>query len=288
MIWLIRVCFEFYYAKHLVHLKVSVPKSDSKLDKERETKKDFKEKIGMMNMFFKAIHKLNEAGMRDTILNFFFKHSKVSLEIIYHDGDVEFYIVTYKSYVNLVSQHITSVYTDAEILIMDPKDTIEIKPRGYTMRTASLNKESDDVFPVKTYKYLEDDPLNNFTNVFSGLNREDRAVFQVAIKPAGERWSRKAKRAAGLVAKGEYKKRRKLPFWMLGFLWNPVVALVTGPDNMVGGNNAPGASEGDSYKIFNQAETEAQKMMGEAASQQTYKAAIRVLVSSKQDKLAEQ
>jgi hypothetical protein len=34
------------------------------------------------------------------------------------------------------------------------------------MRGASLGKEKDDVFPIKTYKYLEDDPLNNFTNVF--------------------------------------------------------------------------------------------------------------------------
>ncbi len=84
-LWLIRVIFEFYYSKNLVHLKVSVPKSDSKLDKEKETKKDFKEKIGMMNMFYKAIHKLDEAGMKDTILNFFFRHSKVSLEIIYHE-----------------------------------------------------------------------------------------------------------------------------------------------------------------------------------------------------------
>ena len=113
-----------------------------------------------------------------------------------------FYIATYKSYVNLVSQHITSVYTDAEVLIIDEKDIVEIKPRGYTMRTASLNKESDDVYPMKTYKYLEDDPINNFTNVFSGLNKEDRAVFQVAIKPAGERWSKKAKKAARIGSKG--------------------------------------------------------------------------------------
>jgi len=34
-----------YYAKNLVYLRVRVPKADSKLDKEKETKKDFKEKI---------------------------------------------------------------------------------------------------------------------------------------------------------------------------------------------------------------------------------------------------
>jgi hypothetical protein len=31
--------------KTLVYMKVTLPKTDSKLDKEKETKKDFKEKI---------------------------------------------------------------------------------------------------------------------------------------------------------------------------------------------------------------------------------------------------
>jgi hypothetical protein len=34
------------------------------------------------------------------------------------------------------------------------------------MRGASLSKAHDDVYPIKTFKYLEDDPINNFTNVF--------------------------------------------------------------------------------------------------------------------------
>jgi hypothetical protein len=33
------------------------------------------------------------------------------------------------------------------------------------------------------------------------------------------------------------------------------------------GSTAPGATTGDSYKIFNQAETESQKMVGESAGQ---------------------
>jgi hypothetical protein len=58
---IMRFCFELYYAKNLRYLRVSLPRADSKLDKERETKKDFKEKIGLMSMFYKAIHKLTEA-----------------------------------------------------------------------------------------------------------------------------------------------------------------------------------------------------------------------------------
>lgn len=278
---IVRFSFELYYAKNLRYLKVTVPRADSKLDKEKETKKDFKEKIGMMSMFYKAIHKLSEAGLRDTILNGLFKHSKISLELVYEKWEVTFYVVTYKNYVNLVTQHLTSIYTDAEILIVDKKDYIDIKPQGYSMRAASLWKEHDDVYPIKTYKYLEDDPLNNFSNVFGWLDKEDKAVFQLVIKPDFDH-NKKALNASRLVAKWQYGKKRKNIFWFLGFLWNPFVAIFQWPDSMVdSGNWAPGASEWDAYKIFNQAETEAQKIMGEAAAQPAFLSSARVLVSSK-------
>ena len=284
----IRFLFELYYAKNLVYLKVTVPRTDSKLDKEKETKKDFKEKIWMMNMFYKAIHKLAEAWMRDTLLNIIFKHSKISLELIYENGEVSFYIVTYKTYVNLVSQHLTSVYNDAEILVVDKKDYIKIKPKGYSMRWASLWKEKDDVFPIKTYKYLEDDPINNFTNVFWWLNKEDKAVFQMVIKP-NFNFNKKAKKAAALVAKWQYKKKKKNPIGFLWFLRNPLVALVEWPEDMVDSwNNAPWANEWDAYKIFNQAETEAQKTMWESAWQPFFISSLRILVSSKIHKNAEE
>jgi len=278
----IRFIFELYYSKNLRYLKVTVPRADSKLDKEKETKKDFKEKIWMMSMFYKAIHKLSEAGLRDTFLNWIFGHSKISLELVYENGEVTFYVVTYKNYVNLITQHLTSIYTDAEILQVEKKDYIEIKPQWYSMRAASLGKEHDDVFPIKTYKYLEDDPLNNFSNVFGGLNKDDKAVFQIVIKPDFAH-NKDALNAARLVAKWQYGKKRKNIFGFLWFLWNPIVAIFQWPDSMVGWgwNNAPWASEWDAYKIFNQAETEAQKIMGEAAAQPAFKSSIRVLVSSK-------
>ena len=70
--------------------------------------------------------------------------------------------------------------------------------------TASIGKESDDVFPIKTYKYFEDDPLNNFTNVFGSLSDDDVAVYQIVTKPVGDSWNKHAKNAARLFAKGEY------------------------------------------------------------------------------------
>lgn len=288
----IRLAFELYYSKNLRYLQVTLPRADSKLDKEKETKKDFKEKIGQMSMFYKAVHKLSEAGLRDTLLNFFFWHSKIAMELVYDKGEVSFFIVTYENYVNLISQHITSIYNDAEILRVEKKEYVKLKQPGYKMRAASLGKEHDDVFPIKSFKYLEDDPINNFTNVFGWLAKDDKAVYQVVIKPTNSKWNKKALKAARMVAKGKYKKNKKLTFIRVIFkpftwIWNPLVAMVEGPEDMVGGNNAPGASEWDAYKIFNQAETEAQKIMGEAAAQPSFETSIRILVASKTHKQAE-
>jgi len=291
----IRFLFEIYYAKNLVYLKVTLPRADSKLDKEKETKKDFKEKIWMMTMFYKAIHKLSEAGLKDTLLNAIFGHSKISLELVYNKWEVHFYITTYKNFQNLVTQHLTSVYNDAEILAVDPKkDYVNLKEKWYHLKAASLWKEHNDFFPIRTFKYLEDDPLNNLSNVFGWLDKNDHAVFQLVIKPEGTSYNEKAIKASRDVAKWKYKKSKKLAnlgiiFKPLWFLFNPIVALISGPDNMVSWWNwAPGASEWDAYKIFNQAETEAQKIMWESASQPAFNTSIRILVSSKQKIKAEQ
>lgn len=286
LVKLVRVIFEVTWSKKLVYMKVTLPKADSKLDKEKETKKDFKEKIWMMSMYYKAIHKLSDAWLKDTVTDFFFDHSKVSLELAYENWELSFYIVTYEWYVNVVTQHITSIYNDAEVRIIDKeKEYIKIKPVWYTLRAASLWKDNDDVFPIRSFKYLEDDPLNNFTNVFSSLDKDDKAVYQIILKPVWSSWNRKAKNAAWLVAKWEYKKKSHIPF--LDFFWNPIVALVQWTDSMVKDSNAPGASSWDSYKIFNQAETEAHKIMWESAGQPWFRTSIRILVSSKTPKKAE-
>jgi hypothetical protein len=198
---LIRLLYEIYAARKLVYMKITLPRADSKLDKEKETKKDFKEKTGIMSIFYKGIHKISEATLTETLLNIIFNHSKISLEIAYDQGQVSFYAVTYADYMSLISQQITSNYPDAEVKIISKDEYGDIKPAGYTLRTASIYKTNDDIFPIKTYKYFEDDPLSSITNNIGNLKKTDRAVFQIVIKPLGSSWNKKAKKAAGDVAK---------------------------------------------------------------------------------------
>lgn len=288
---LIRIAYEIYAAKNLAYIRITLPRADSKLDKEKETKKDFKEKIGIMSIFYKGIHKISEATLAETILDTIFNHAKLSLEMVYHEGQVHFFIVTYKDYATLITQQVTSNYPDAEVRIVTAKEYGDIKPKGYTLRAASIGKANDDIYPIKTYKYFEDDPLSSLTNNIGNLKKNDHAAVQFVIKPVGSGWNRKAKKAASEVAKGSYKQGLK------GGLFMTVVQTVFGPIYWIlnrfvnnedsGDSGAPGASSGDSYKIFNQAEQEAQKMVGESAGQPGFEVSIRVLVASETPQSAE-
>jgi Type IV secretory system Conjugative DNA transfer len=280
---IIRLLYEVLLADQLVYMKVTLPRADSKLDKEQDTKKDFKEKIGIMTLFYKSIHTIGEISAWNTIMNFIFQHAKISLEMYYSQWQVHFYVSAYREHMTLIVQQITSNYPDAEVKIIKKTDLPEIKPVGYSLETASIGKRTDDIYPIKTYKYFEDDPLSSFTNNFWSLKKTDVAAIQIVIKPLSHSWNRHAKKAAWLVAKGEYKKGFK--FWIFGTAFNVIVAPISWffyrfLANEETSTNAPGASSGDSYKIFNQAETEAQKMVGESAGQPGFEASIRLLVSS--------
>lgn len=279
----LRLVYEVIMADRLVYMRITLPRADSKLDKERETKKDFKEKVGVMTVFYKSIHNLTQSSAWDTFMNFIFHHAKISLELFYHDGQVHFYVVGYKEHATLLIQQITSNYPDAEVKVIAKKDMPEIKPLGYTLQAASVWKETDDVYPIKTYKYFEDDPLSSFTNSFGSLKKTDVAVIQFVLKPLSHSWNKHAKKAAWLVAKGEY--RKGIKFGIFGSAFRFIVAPISWIlyrfiKNEETISTAPGASSGDAYKIFNQAETEAQKMVGESAGQPAFQGSIRILVAS--------
>jgi hypothetical protein len=198
---IIRLAYEVVMADRLIYMRITMPRADSKLDKERETKKDFKEKMGIMAIFYKSIHNLTQSSAWDTFMNFIFHHAKISLELFFHDGQVHFYVIGYKEHATLMIQQITSNYPDAEVRVIQKKDMPEIKPVGYTLQAASISKRTDDIYPIKTYKYFEDDPLSSFTNNFGSLKKTDVASIQYVLKPLSRGWNKKAKKAAGLVAK---------------------------------------------------------------------------------------
>lgn len=112
-----------------------------------------------------------------------------------------FFIVAYKRLFHTISQSLISIYPDAEVTIRKKSDFVDFRDHHSCIRTTSISKSEDRYFPIKTYKYFEEDPLSTFTNVFGGLKKTDIAVYQIIAKPLSHGYNRKAKKIAGDYSK---------------------------------------------------------------------------------------
>jgi hypothetical protein len=139
-------------------------------------------------------------------------------------------------------------------------------------------------FPIRFYEEMQDDPLNDISNVLSKLEKDERACMQLIITPEySDAWSKKVKRIASMKFKGkEDSWVARIP--ILSSFIRVLSGVATGTD---GDTFAPGASHGDSFVRMIQPEEELYKRMGQKAGMSGFRATVRILASAKTLRRAE-
>ncbi len=275
-----RLFYAEHEAKNMVYMKVTLPRSDSKIDQEKRTEKDFKEKLAIAEQFFRAVYEISELNLWNTIKTAIFQNDKISFEMFLENNELYFYVVTDRYYQNIVEKQITSFYPDAEITI---EKQYQIRPKKYFFNGFYLYLKEKNWFPIKTYKNIENDPLNDLTNALSKLEEDEKAAIQIIINPRPKGWQKKAEKFGTAMFK-----RQKTGFFqnipIFGWIWSGFATLIFGPDKAgaIGAStNQPGASGGDSYIRMLQTREEVAKRIGEKSTQVGFDTIIRVVASSK-------
>ncbi|MBI5754778.1 type IV secretory system conjugative DNA transfer family protein, partial [Candidatus Peregrinibacteria bacterium] len=269
--WAIRFLSEFIGRKNLVYMRITLPRADSKMDQEKDTKKDFKEIVGIMEQFFRSLYEIGELNLWNMIRVKLFNDAVISFELITKNKELQFYVVTYKYYSSIVEKQITAFYPDADIQY---EKSYEIKKSGHVLRNYFLYLKRSFWFPIRTYKLLEHDPLDDLSNVFSKMEEDEISVIQIAIRPKNPKWRKKALKMGSQMFKGKKKASG------IGMLNSIFVGLLSGYDAVKGGTNAPGASGGDAYVRMLQTEEETAKHVGEKCDQDGFDTVIRIFASS--------
>ena len=266
--------------KKLIFMKVILSRSDSKIDREQQTKKDFKEVVAIMQQLYRALYEVGELNIWNKIRSRLLKLDRISFEMYLEERELFFYVVTYPYYRSIVEKQVTTFYPDAEIEYTKP---ISLFEEGYNVKGYSMELMKESYFPIKSYKEMEDDPLNDLANVLDKVNQTERAGIQILISPKPNTWQKEAKEAGTLLFKGKKIKRKilkRIPIIgpILSFLFHGF-SKATG----VGGKtNAPGASGGDSYVRMLASEEEDAKKVGEKANQNGFNAYVRIVAASKE------
>lgn len=260
-------------------LKIRVPREDSAKDNEKKEEKDFKEKISVMEQCFRNIHELSELSLRNLIKTSLFDSNIVSFEIVAQNKLIDFYIVTPKIYRELLEKQITAYYPNADIV---PVEKYKLANKGHRLRMYFAYITQAFWYPFKTYKYTENDPLNDMTNIFSKLEEDEIAGLQVTLRPIRSRkYNRMIEKNASILYKG--KKVSKFHIPGLGFLNSIFVGLFFGYEKVV--KDKP--SEGGFVRMLQPLEERA-KRMGEKAAQPMFRTVIRFFASAKTISRAEE
>ncbi len=274
LIRIARIIYLHRTAKNLVYLKITLPRSDSKMDQERRTEKDFKEKVAIMSQLYRALYEIRELNLWNTIKTKIWQADNISFELFVEKQQLSFYVVMNKYYRSIVEKQITTFYKDADIKMSE--EPYELFTKGKKVKGFFMYAKRDFWFPINTYKVMEQDPLNNLANVLSKLSPDEKAGIQIIVNPAANsKWNKTTERMGTRL----FKKQSlplKIPIPIIGPILAFLINILKGVAS-AGKTNAPGASGGDSYIRMLAPKEEAYKKIGEKAGQVGFDTSIRII-----------
>lgn len=281
LLWFSRLQYHKKQHKDRLFLKITLPKEDSPKEKEKATEKDFREKIAVMAQFYRNLHETRELNLVNRIRVWLFEDNTFSFELVAHHKQVEFYITTPKYYEEIITKQVVAYYPSANV---EPVEEYNLKHNEDSKVKGFYAYQNNDYwFPLKTYKTVENDPLNDLTNVFTKTSEEEISVLQVVVRPRKDNWSRKAEKFGDAYFKGKKNPgAKKIP--ILGGLANILNGIVFGPDKM----KVDKADDGGGYVRMLQAKEDVAKRIGEKAGQSGFDTVIRLLASAKTEQRAEE
>jgi hypothetical protein len=275
----IRFTYQYRQSKKLIFLRITMPREDSQKDREKDTDKDFREKVGVMAQIYRNLHQTNKLDILNNLRTSFFLNNIFSFELVSHQKVLDFYVATPPFYKNIIEKQITSYYPDAEVQEMEKYNHI---PEGNNVKGFYSYTKNAPWFSIRTFKTLEEDPLNSLSNVFSGMEKDETAVMQILVRPRSNRWRKKAKKFGDAYFKGKNPGTFKLP--VLGPIFNIFKGIFLGFEKM---ELEPAAGQGDGFVRMLQAQEEIAKAIGEKATQTGFDGLIRILTTAKTENRAQ-
>jgi len=278
---LFKYLFEFLYdvmnSKRMIFLKITQTREDSKWDREvqKELAKDMKEKIWRMTQVYNNLHKLGQLGVVDNILRWMFNKPKIILIYSYEDWQLSFVVGLYPEYRSVFEGALSAQYSSSSMEII-PKPNFFAKKYS---DIALLEPEKEEVYPIKTFKNLPDDPINNIIDSLGKISQYDTAHIVMPSKPMWSKYNRRAR----LLVDAEYRKDKSVLIknWRLKRI-NPIFWIrffLYGPDKDMIATNDDGTTWDKMVRMV-KAQEDALNAMWEEAALPAFMSSIMVVTSS--------
>ena len=262
-------------AFNLKVLLIRVPKETKKEDSDQsKSTQQIQELISVMETIFATIGAIpSEKGLKAWL---FGRENAFSFEIVSHKSKISFYIAIPKQFRNFMEEQVHAQFPNAQV--EEVPDYNIFSPTGVILGSY-LKLRRKSMFPIKTYRKLESDPLNSLTNALSKVADEDGAAVQFVVHSARREWRREGLRIAKAMQQG--KKLSEAEKGSGGIL------KTIGKDIMGTAGSKPSDKPPEQYRL-SPLEEEMVKGLEEKASKAGLDTNIRIVVSSSNPEKAKQ
>ena len=187
------------HAFEKVIFSVSLPKEIHIEDSKKEARKDqIAEDISAAEELFSSVGGLRaQSGFLSWLLG---RSDQLSFEVVARQGKIFFYIATPRYLERYVEQQVHAQYPYAQIDVIE--DYNIFKPTG-AVSGAYLKFTKHFMFPIKTYRKADSDPLDAIINSLSKLGENDGAVIQYVVRSAKKAWRGKGIHIVRQMQKGK-------------------------------------------------------------------------------------
>ena len=194
-----RHIYSFLNTSRMIYLKVMLPKTDGKTDREQEKEiaKDMKEKVSRMSQLYSGLHKISDLSTKESMMHKIFGKQKLVMIYQYEQGQLSFIIGTYPEYQGIVESAISAQFANCSLERVKKPDPFQKKYSDIM----PLEPEKDPVYTIKTFKQVPDDPINNVIDTMSKVSIYDTVTAILVIKPEDSSYNAKRQKAADRLYK---------------------------------------------------------------------------------------
>ncbi|MDR3643155.1 MAG: type IV secretion system DNA-binding domain-containing protein [Candidatus Doudnabacteria bacterium] len=275
-----------YHSKHIVprikdwvFLEIQMPKEGSE-DKDQQRPKSEEEKKALIAVAEQLFTTLSESGHNKGWL---LGKDYYSFEIACTEKKISFYINCPKHLQQLVEKQVQAQYPHAFVEEVKGYNPFQ---KGGTIEVMELELNKQYVYPYRTYKTMESDPLNSLTNAMSKLQENEGAAIQIILSPAGTFWQSRPRHMALEIQQGknpEMVERGHVYKLLIGFarsVGRSMAGIGNGNQNYQGSHAHKDLSGYASPIQLTPMQNEIVKKLEEKASRPGYKTNIRLITSS--------
>ena len=124
----------------------------------------------------------------------------ISLEMASSDDGIKFYAYTPRKFKNFVQSQIYAQYPDAEI--HESVDYSKSIPSGSFVSSVEVSLARDFIFPIKTFRDFEVDPLSAITSALEDVNPGEQLWLQILVRPVEDFWQDRGHEYVKMVREG--------------------------------------------------------------------------------------